>query len=156
MRKLILVASLMVGVAQAEDPVEQPSQTTEPPPKVIVGVIGGRARTQEGIDYVRKALAAMSDDEVCNDHGTNAEDRFFSFAEIKRRKLFKTAAEYAEVKRGGIRIGMQKHILMCSYGIPEKTNTTVTARGVTEQLVYRYGTHVYLENNRVTGFQLSQ
>jgi hypothetical protein len=58
---------------------------------------------------------------------------------------------------GGASIGMTKPQLVAScWGKPLGTNTTLTAGGDREQLVYGGGNYIYLENGRVTTIQTAK
>lgn len=57
-------------------------------------------------------------------------------------------------RRGGIQIGMTKEQVYGScWGRPQSINSTVTAVGTHEQLVYGSGAYVYLDNGMVTAVQ---
>jgi hypothetical protein len=73
--------------------------------------------------------------------------------EVHAKKL----AEKAECdRRGGVRIGMTRAQVYAScWGQPSRVNTTSTARGDHEQLVYG-GNYLYLDNGVLTSIQTTQ
>jgi hypothetical protein len=64
------------------------------------------------------------------------------------------AAELAERKRQGVRIGMtRERVLESSWGRPEHINRTTNAFGEHEQWVYGGGNYLYFDNGVLTSIQ---
>ena len=86
-----------------------------------------------------------------------AQDKAFheSIAEHNKEVERKTAARRKECEAKGVpAIGMTKaQVSATCWGKPSRINTTTTANGSREQLVYGLNAYVYLTNGIVTAIQ---
>lgn len=95
---------------------------------------------------------------------TSRDDPAVVAARAKARKISadaktKTRQQSARAeceRRGGVSVGMARSEVFAScWGPPKRTNRTVTAEGVREQLIYPGQGFIYLSNGVVTTIQMS-
>lgn len=80
-------------------------------------------------------------------------DRYFFLENPIDPKWDKATAEI--IKQRKIKLGMTEQQVLLSWGKPERINKTVGSSGVHEQWVYGVGQYVYVQNGKLTSFQLS-
>lgn len=81
---------------------------------------------------------------------TDAKSIDNAIAELSSRGF--TNKELKYIRDEKIYIGMSEKALLCSWGKPQRTNTSASAYGQTIQYVYG-DQYVYVENNKVRSFQ---
>jgi len=105
-----------------------------------------------------EALRAESSETLCNAWGFMHTDKVR--AELERRNVL-SAEEWRLIDARRVAIGMSRLALLCSWGDPGYSgaiNRTVTARGVSEQWVYRDAVakrtrYIYVRDGKVVTMQ---
>lgn len=72
--------------------------------------------------------------------------------ELQRR----LQSEWSTIKARHIQIGMSEAALVCSWGRPDRINTSTGSWGTKKQWVYGTGQYVYTSNGRITSWQQSR
>jgi hypothetical protein len=86
-------------------------------------------------------LQAESTDKLCAAYGQNL-GRDKVRAELQRRDAL-TAREWEHVDKRKVFIGMSSTAALCSWGSPDRINSTITGGGRSEQWVYTCPTSTY-------------
>ncbi len=100
-------------------------------------------------------IKAESTFNLCNAYAFSGSSK--AEVELLRRNTI-PGSEWLAIKKNKINIGMSEDSLACSWGRPERINTTVTRHGVRKQWVYsscdrckrRY---VYTSNGSIVSWQ---
>jgi hypothetical protein len=77
-------------------------------------------------------------------------------AEVVRRSWSSTDAQMVDLICGYIWVGMTRAQLLLSWGDPNRINRSVGSWGTHEQWVYGLSSYVYVEQGKVTSYQVSR
>jgi tetratricopeptide (TPR) repeat protein len=100
-------------------------------------------------DFYKTDSAEVVDARIKQDEIVADKEEEWQLAEEERKQQ-----ELAERKTKGITIGMTKdEVLMSNWGEPHKVNTTISARGTSEQWVYPNYQYLYFDDGILTNIQ---
>lgn len=97
-------------------------------------------------------VKAQSDVDLCRTYSLmigKTRDGSTVGQELQRR----LTGEWSTIKQRLINIGMSEAALVCSWGLPNRVNTSTGSWGTKKQWVYGGGQYVYTSNGRITGWQ---